>query len=211
MPQARRSKRPHPFIIKDKFFHKAKDSWWRARSVFKLEELDKEFKLIKEGMSICDIGAAPWSFLQYIHRIIKDSGVLVWIDIKRIDQIGWAGVYLIESDIFDFRNLIPQIEGILWEKKQFDTITSDIAPNTTGRRDVDQYASVELNIEILKFADIFLKKGWNLLLKVFKWEDFRDLTREIEKRFARFTEYKPIACRDRSMEEYVICFEKREK
>ncbi len=160
-------------------------------------------------MSICDIGAAPGSFLQYIHRIVRDTGVIVWIDLKRIDQVGGKNVYLIESDIFDFKNLIPQIETILWERKQFDTITSDIAPNTTGRRDVDQYASVELNIEILKFSDTFLKSGGNLLLKVFKWEDFRDLTREIEKRFERFTEYKPVACRDRSMEEYVICFNKK--
>jgi 23S rRNA (uridine2552-2'-O)-methyltransferase len=207
--QPNRSRRPHPFIIKDKFFHKAKDAGFRARSVFKLEELDKEFKIIKEWMSICDIGAAPGSFLQYIHRIVRDTGVIVWIDLKRIDQVGGKNVYLIESDIFDFKNLIPQIETILWDRKQFDTITSDIAPNTTGRRDVDQYASVELNIEILKFSDTFLKSGGNLLLKVFKWEDFRDLTREIEKRFERFTEYKPIACRDRSMEEYVICFNKK--
>lgn len=160
-------------------------------------------------MNICDIGAAPWSFLQYIHRVVKESGIIVWIDIKRIDQIGGKNIYLIQSDIFDFKNLTPQIENILWDIKQFDTITSDIAPNTTGRKDVDQYASVELNIEILKFADIFLKSGGNLLLKVFKGEDFIDLTREIEKRYERFTEYKPVACRDRSMEEYIICFKKK--
>ncbi len=209
MPQSRRSKKPHPFEVKDKFFHKAKDAWFRARSVFKLEELDKEFKIVKPWMNICDIGAAPWSFLQYIHRVVKESGIIVWIDIKRIDQIGGKNIYLIQSDIFDFKNLTPQIESILWDIKQFDTITSDIAPNTTGRKDVDQYASVELNIEILKFADVFLKSGGNLLLKVFKGEDFIDLTREIEKRYERFTEYKPVACRDRSMEEYVICFKKK--
>lgn len=208
MPQARRSRKPHPFEVKDKFYHKAKDAWFRARSVFKLEELDKEFKLLKEGMNVCDIGAAPGSFLQYIHRVIKNEGTLVGIDLKKINPIG-GNVHLIQSDIFDFENLIPQIETILWEKKQFDAITSDIAPNTTGRREVDQYASVELNIEILKFADIFLKPKGNLILKVFKGEDFRDLTKEIGKRFDRFTEYKPIACRDRSVEEYVICFWKK--
>jgi 23S rRNA (uridine2552-2'-O)-methyltransferase len=62
----------------------------------------------------------------------------------------------------------------------------------------------------LKFGDEFLKKWWNLLLKVFKWEDFSDLTKEIKKRFERFIEYKPLACRDRSFEEYVICINKKD-
>ena len=88
-------------------------------------------------------------------------------------------------------------------------ITSDIAPNTTGRFDVDQYASVELNIAICEFSDRFLKKWWNMLLKVFKWEDFNDLVKEVKKRFRSIKTYKPLACRDSSHEEYIICFDKK--
>ena len=87
-------------------------------------------------------------------------------------------------------------------------ITSDIAPNTTWRFDVDQYASVELNIAICEFSDRFLKKWWNMLLKVFKWEDFNELVKEVKKRFRSMKTYKPLACRDSSHEEYIICFEK---
>jgi 23S rRNA U2552 (ribose-2'-O)-methylase RlmE/FtsJ len=68
---------------------------------------------------------------------------------------------------------------------------------------------VELNIEICKFSDVFLKKWWNMLLKVFVWEDFRDLQKEIKKRFKSYKTYKPLACRDSSFEEYIICLDKK--
>lgn len=209
MQQVKRSKRPHPYIIKDTYYHKAKNQGFRARSVFKLEELQWVFELIHPNMKVCDIGAAPGSFMQFIKKIIKDEGLLVGIDLKKIENIGGKNVHTLIHNIFEYDTLKPLIQQIIGEGKYFDVITSDIAPNTTGRKDVDQYASVELNIEILKFADEFLKKGGNLLLKVFKGEDFFELSREIKKRYERFTEYKPLACRDRSVEEYVICIWKK--
>jgi 23S rRNA (uridine2552-2'-O)-methyltransferase len=171
--------------------------------------MQEKFDIIKEGMDICDVWAAPWSFIQYIKRIIKDTWQIVWIDIKPIDKYTQKNINTIVHSIFDFDTLKPKVEVFIWAWNQFDLITSDIAPNTTGRRDVDQYASVELNIEILKFADIFLKKWWNVILKVFKWEDFWDLVKEVKERYTSFTEHKPLACRDRSFEEYVICWWKK--
>lgn len=209
MKQPKRRKKPQPFVARDKYFFKAKDEWFRARSAFKLDEIDEKFHLIKKWMNICDIGAAPGSFMQYIFRQIAHSGIIVGIDLKKIDKCGWEKVFTIQEDIFNFDVLKPQIEAILWwETCQFDLITSDIAPKTTGRKDVDQYASVELNIEILKFADVFLKKWWNILLKVFKWEDFFDLVRVVRQKYEKFEEYKPLASRDRSVESYVICYNK---
>jgi 23S rRNA (uridine2552-2'-O)-methyltransferase len=96
--------------------------------------------------------------MQFIKRIIKDGGLLIGIDIKKIDIIGGKNVYSLQHDIFEYATLRPKIKEILGNEDRFDVITSDIAPNTTGRKDVDQYASVELNIEILKFVDEFLKK-----------------------------------------------------
>lgn len=209
MQQPKRRKRPQPYIIKDKYFHKAKEQGFRARSVFKLEEIQKVFELIKPDMKICDIGAAPGSFMQFMKKIIKEGWLLVWIDLKKIENIWGKNIYTLEHSIFDFETLWPKIIEIIGVGNKFDVITSDIAPNTTGIRDIDQYASVELNIEILKFADEFLVDGWNLLLKVFKWEDFHDLVREIKKRYEKYIEYKPLACRDRSMEEYIICVHKK--
>ncbi len=207
--QRTKKKKPAPYQMHDKYFDMAKREWYRARSVYKLKEIQETFWLIEEHMDICDIGAAPGSFIQYIKRIIGDTGNIVWIDIKPIDAYSQKHINTLVHDIFEFNTLKPKVEELIGAEKQFDLITSDIAPNTTWRKDIDQYASVELNIEILKFADVFLKKWGNLILKVFKGEDFRDLTQEINKYFERFTEFKPYACRDRSFEEYVICFHKK--
>ena len=215
-----RKSKPTAYIMHDVFFKKAKQEGYRARSVYKLKEIQEKFWIIQSHMSICDVWAAPGSFLQYIGKIIQSSNLLIGIDIKTIDSFSQDNIYTLQCSIFDFKNVKQKVEQIFFDfyvqKKdiknycsQFDIIISDIAPNTTWRKDVDQYASVELNIEILKFSDIFLIKGWNLLLKVFKGEDFWDLTSEIHKRFEKFTEYKPLACRDRSFEIYLICFSKK--
>lgn len=215
-----RKKKPAPYVMHDAYFLQAKKEGYRARSVYKLQEIQERFSLIEPHMSLCDIWAAPGSFLQYINRIIDKTNLLVGIDIKPIDAFSQKNIFTIEQSIFDFDALAIKLQEVsrqhfisLWapvndDSYLFDLITSDIAPNTTGRKDVDQYASVELNIEILKFSQVFLKKGGNLLLKVFKGEDFFELQREIQKNFSSFTEYKPQACRDRSFEEYIICWNK---
>ena len=207
--QKAKKKKPAPYQMRDKFFNMAKKEGYRARSVYKLKEIQETFELIEEDMDICDIWCAPGSFIQYIKRIIRDTGNIVWIDLKPTDKYSQKHINTIVHDIFEFDTLRLVVEQLIGKGKKFDLITSDIAPNTTGRKDIDQYASVELNIAILDFADEFLKPGGNLLLKVFKWEDFRDLTVEVQKRYAKFTEFKPYACRDRSFEEYVICFNKK--
>jgi 23S rRNA (uridine2552-2'-O)-methyltransferase len=207
--QKTKKKRPAPYQMHDTYFKKAKKEWYRARSVYKLQEIQETFELIEEGMDICDIWCAPGSFIQYIKRIIKDTGNIVGIDLQKTDKYSQNHINTIVHDIFELDTLRIKVNELIWEDKQIHLITSDIAPNTTGRKDIDQYASVELNIAILEFADVFLKKWGNLVLKVFKGEDFRDLTLEIDKRYHKFTEFKPYACRDRSFEEYVICFGKK--
>ncbi len=216
--QSTKKKKPAPYQAQDMYFQMAKREWYRARSVYKLKEIQERFTLIEPNMHVCDIGAAPGSFIQYMNKIIWDQGSIVWIDIKPIDRYSQNNICTIQHDIFDIEHLTPKIHDVFSSfddrdtkrnNEYFDLITSDIAPNTTGRKDVDQYASVELNIEILRFADIFLQQWGNVLLKVFKWEDFRDLTQEIQKRYLKFTEYTPSACRDRSFETYLICFWKK--
>ena len=205
----KKKKKPAPYQMHDTYFDLAKKEGYRARSVYKLKEIQEKFELIESDMNVCDVWAAPGSFIQYIKRNIWESGQIVGIDLKPIDKYSQKNINTIVHSIFDFDTLKPKVEEYIGAWNKFDLITSDIAPNTTGRKDIDQYASVELNIEILKFADVFLVDGWNLLLKVFKWEDFNDLVQEIKKRYEKFTEYKPAACRDRSFEEYVICYNKK--
>jgi len=195
------------YVVRDEYAVKAQKAGYRARSVYKLLELQERFDLIQPDYSVIDVWAAPGSFLQAIRNIVREKPIL-WIDIKEIKKFSYPNVQTIRESIFEFEKLKPQVKEIFWEEK-VDLITSDIAPNTTGIKDVDQYASVELNIAICEFADEFLKKWWNLILKVFKWEDFNDLAMQVRKRFHRMTEYKPMACRDRSFEMYLIGFDKK--
>ena len=194
------------FVARDEYALKAQKEGYRARSVYKLLELQDRFNLIEENSKVIDIWAAPWSFLQAIAKIVKNEKI-IWVDIQEIKPLWNTNIITIVHDIFDYEWLSKKLIEINWDNK-FDVITSDIAPSTTGVFDVDQYASVELNIAICEFSDVFLKKGWKMILKVFKWQDFNDLVKEVKKRFNSMKTYKPLACRDSSHEEYVVCIDK---
>lgn len=197
------------FIVQDEYFLKAKQQGYRARSAFKLLEIQERFHLIEPNFSVIDIGAAPGSFLQVLHKIISNHQLIVGVDLKPIEKFSYKNIKTYECDIFDYEKLRNLLNEDLPQSHTFDLITSDIAPNTTGRFDVDQYASVELNIAICQFSDTFLKKWGNMILKVFQWEDFWDLAKEVKQRFTSMKTYKPMACRDSSREEYVICLGKK--
>ena len=197
------------YIIRDEYAIKAQKAWYRARSVYKLFELQERFDLVKPDYSIIDIGAAPGSFLQALRAMVNKDNIIVWVDLKKIEPLNYPNVKTIQCSIFDYDKLVDELFPIIWENYEFDLITSDIAPNTTWRFDIDQFASVELNIAICEFSDKFLKKWWNMILKVFKWEDFNDLVMQVKKRFEDMKTYKPMACRDSSHEEYIICLGKK--
>jgi len=197
------------FIVQDEYFLKAKKAWYRARSVYKLLEIQKRFNLIQPEFSIMDIWARPGSFLQAIRAMVNKDKIIIGVDLKPIEPLNYPNVKTVVCDIFDGEKLSQELNNFLPENHVFDLITSDIAPNTTWIFDVDQYASVELNIAICKFSDKFLKSGWNMILKIFKWEDFNELIMEVKKRFWDIKTYKPLACRDSSHEEYILCLGKK--
>lgn len=141
--------------------------------------------------------------------MVESDKIVIGVDLQAIQSLGYPNVKTIVCDVFEFELLKKEIENFLPKGVLFDVITSDIAPKTTGRFDVDQYASVELNIAICELSDVFLKPGWNMILKVFQWEDFHLLTTEVKKRFHHLKTYKPLACRDSSREEYIICLDKK--
>jgi 23S rRNA (uridine2552-2'-O)-methyltransferase len=195
------------YQVNDEYTVKARKAGFRARSIYKLLEIQERFDLIRPEYSVMDIWCAPWSFLQAIRNIVREK-TIIWVDLKACKPFSYPNVTTLVCSIFDYDELSKQVLEIIWDD-QFDVITSDIAPNTTGRFDVDQYASVELNIAICEFSDRFLKTGWNMILKVFKWEDFNDLAQQVKKRFNSMKTYKPLACRDSSHEEYIICLWKK--
>lgn len=191
------------YVVQDVYFHEAKKLGFRARSAFKLIEIQDTFGIIQPNMKVLDIASAPGSFLQVLAKIVGPEGLVLGVDLQKIKSLGRPNVKLLQGDIFDAPKIAEfcAANGV----EQFDLVTSDIAPNTTGMKGVDQYRSIELNIEILKFADIWLKKGGNIVLKVFVGEDIQELISPVKLRYTTLKRIKPKACRDRSFEEYFVC------
>lgn len=120
-----------PFTVQDPYFLKAKKLGYRARSAFKLLEIEEKYHLLKNGMNILDIGAAPGSFLQVIAKAIGSKGKAVGIDIQKIDpNFGYPNIFLLQESIFEFEKIRTFLESL--DIDRFDLITSDIAPATTG-------------------------------------------------------------------------------
>jgi 23S rRNA (uridine2552-2'-O)-methyltransferase len=197
------------FIVQDPYFEKAKKLGYRARSAFKLIEIQEKYNIIQPKMHVLDVGAAPGSFLQVIGKIVDLEHKVVGIDITKINpNLGRPNIYLLQESIFEYEKIRTYLDSL--EIGQFDLITSDIAPSTTGMSWVDQYRSVELNLAILDVAKVFLIKWGNLILKVFVGEDVNDLMWPLKMNFAKVSRFKPKACRERSFEEYFIAMGKKD-
>ena len=195
------------FIVQDPYFEKAKKLGYRARSAFKLLEIQEKYDLIKPGMCVLDVACAPGSFMQVLSKIVWESGRIIGVDIQTIKSFWQKNISFLKASIFDY----DVIHKFIRERdiEQFDLITSDIAPNTTGITGVDQYRSIELNLAILEVADEFLKKWGTVILKVFIGEDIEDLIAPVKRKYSKLARFKPKACRDRSFEEYFICMGKK--
>lgn len=179
----------------DKFFYLAKQQGFRARSAFKLLEIQDKFKIIKAGQKILDLGAFPGSWLQVCKKL-NPRWDIIWLDLEPISDIPWISTYV--CDVFS-----PKIDELL-HGQVFDLILSDMAPNTSGISDVDQYKSVEINLEALEIMKKYLRKGWSGVFKVFRGADFNDFWDEAKLVFSQIKTFKPDACRDRSFEIYCV-------
>ncbi len=197
---------PKQYEHNDKFSRRAQFQGYRARSVYKLQELDQRFQLFKEGQKILDVGAAPGSWLQYISQQIGDTGIAVGVDIQEIKPIS-NNVHLIQEDIQNTESFIQQFNNLTIQ--QFDLVVSDIAPSTTGIPGVDQARSVELSQIVVDTADQFLKPKGTLVMKVFQGEDFKDFYHALQQKYGYVTTVKVKASRDRSSEIYVVAQRKK--
>lgn len=193
---------PKPYIPNDKWSKRAAERGFRARSVFKLQELDERFHLIRSGMKILDIGAAPGSWLQYESSKIGNSGMAIGIDLKEIEPIA-SNIKTFVGDITDDAAMATIFSDLGIEK--FDLVLSDIAPNTSGIKDVDQWRSLELSRLVVACAKKYLKSGGMLVMKVFRGRDFDDFLHEMKTMFSDVRQVSVEASRDRSREVYVVC------
>ncbi len=184
---------------RDIYVRQSKLEGYRSRAVYKLQEIQTKFKVINNGMSIVDLGAAPGSWSEFISRKFKNIK-LVAIDLKELDKI--ENVTHIKGDFTD-EITQKKIEKNFNEK--IDLVVSDMAVNTTGNKNVDSLVTGELSIEAMNFSLKILKKNGVFVSKIFMGSSFNEIVDSAKKNFEEFHVYKPPSSRKESKENFIIC------
>lgn len=189
------------FNPKDRFFHKAKAEGFVARSAYKLDELQKKFKLLRKGDFVFDMGAAPGAWSQIASQAIGPQGKIVGLDLKEITlKLPNAKFYVMNAFEFD-----PEI----LEGRTINCLLSDMAPNTTGIRITDQARSYELCEKVVEVSDKYLGIGGHLVMKIFEGPDVEKLIKELSRKFTQTKRLKPEAVRKGSFETYFLGLSKK--
>ena len=192
----------------DYYFKKAKKEWYKARSAFKLEEIQNKFHIIdKNTKTVIDIGCAPWSWMQYTISLLQKMKVknykIFWFDLKKVEiQLPWMYTYVQDITDQDGVNAILDQNGI----EQVDFIQSDMAPNTIWDKETDAIRSIWLLEETLRIYDKYLKPGWKFCTKIFMWPWFDEYVANLKKKYGwkNIKVFKPESCRRESKETYII-------
>ncbi len=184
---------------KDIYVRQSKVDGYRARSAYKLIEIDKKFKIFKNGMFILDIGAAPGSWSQYASKTIK-NGKIISIDLKEISPID-NGIH-IKGDFTE-----PDIQEKIKENltKEFDVVMSDMAVNTTGVKNLDSIQTGELCKEAMTFSKKVISSKGYFISKIFMGSTFNEIVALGKKIFKEVKVFKPLSSRKESKESFIIC------
>ena len=191
--------------IKDHYFHKAKKDGYAARSVYKIEEIDKKYRIFRTGNKVLDLGCSPGSWLQYASRKVGISGQVLGVDLQPVKISLPSHVKVILADIFAVTNEDLKIKG-----GQADVILSDMAPKTSGIRTNDAHRSFELNKKVLYLANDILCQEGSLLVKALQGKLFDELCYEFKKMFADVKLCKPKSSRSESVEIFILGRGKKE-
>ena len=184
---------------RDTYVKQSKIDGYRARSAYKLIDIDEKFKIFKGGISIIDIGAAPGSWSQYAAKIAK-SGRLISIDLKEMEPIG--NTLQIHGD---FTEQETQDEIMKHINNKVDVVMSDMAVNTTGIKNIDSIQTGELCKEAMVFAKDILKVNGFFISKIFMGGTFNEIVAEGKKYFKEVKVFKPKSSRKDSKESFIIC------
>ena len=184
---------------RDTYVRQSKVDGYRARSAYKLIEIDEKFKIFKGGLIVIDIGAAPGSWSQYANKVSK-NGKLISIDLKKMEPIGSS--LQIQGDFTE--------EGVQEEikkntKSKVDVVMSDMAVNTTGIKNIDSIQTGELCKEAMVFAKDLLNVNGYFISKIFMGGTFNEIVAEGKKYFKEVKVFKPKSSRKDSKESFIIC------
>ena len=184
---------------RDKYVRQSKLEGYRSRAVYKLKELDEKFKIIKNHLSILDIGSAPGSWTQYLSEKSKGSKIMS-IDLKEVEKI--KDVYHVVGDFLDNKN-----QKIITDyfPKKIDLVVSDMAVNTTGNKNLDSIQTGELSLTAMHFAIGMLRPKGIFLSKIFMGSTFNEIVENAKKNFKESKIFKPPSSRKDSKESFIIC------
>jgi 23S rRNA (uridine2552-2'-O)-methyltransferase len=189
----------------DAYVKRAHKEGMRSRATYKLEELDQAERLLRPGMVVVDLGAAPGGWSQYAAKVLAGSGAVFALDVLPMDGIG--GVEFIQGDFREdepLRTLLERLGG-----RPVDLVLSDMAPNMSGIDAVDQPRQMHLVELALEFATRVLRPGGTFLAKVFQGAGFEELVKATRREFAQVRMRKPPASRSRSAEMYLLATGRR--
>lgn len=191
----------------DAYVKQAQQQGLRSRAAFKLLELQEKYQLIRPGMTVIDLGAAPGGWCQVARPLVGPGGRVIALDILAMDPL--EGVEFIHGDFTEdepLRRLVSVLGGT-----GVDLVLSDMAPNISGMATVDQAKAMYLAELALEFARSHLNPGGDLVVKVFQGSDFDSYVREVRSLFARVQVIKPRASRPRSKEVYLLARDRQVK
>ncbi len=181
----------------DHYSKKAKQAGYAARSVYKLEEIQKRWRVLAKGQKVLDLGCAPGSWSHYAREHVGQGGVIVGVDLQEVGS--FPGTFL-QGDIFEVEAEI--LRGHLGG--QADVLLSDMAPSTTGSRFTDHVRQVELAQQALALSLDLVREGGAFLCKVFEGEDAQGFVDDVRRSYGSVKRLKPKATRDRSVEFFVV-------
>ncbi len=184
---------------RDIYVRQSKVDGYRARSAYKLIEINEKFKIFQNEMSVLDIGAAPGSWSQYVSKVVK-NGTLISIDLKKMENI--QNSIQIEGDFTDFKT---QSKIKKYFKDEINVVLSDMAVNTTGIKNLDAIQTGELCKEAMIFAKDFLSKKGIFVSKIFMGSSFNEIVALGKKIFKEVKIFKPKSSRKDSKESFIIC------
>jgi len=186
---------------RDFYFKKAKKEKYPARSVYKLKEMDKAFKLFSPGQKILDLGASPGSWSLYAAQKVGAKGRVVAVDLNPPGTSFPEQVNFVQADVFTSD---ADLQKVFKQYAPFDLVISDMAPKTTGIKFTDQARSYNLAEQALHLARKWLKIKGNFVVKIFSGPDVQNLAQEMRKYFTKLKQFKPKSSRAESKEMFLV-------
>ena len=191
--------------VTDHYVHLASKDGYRSRAAYKLLEIDKEFEIFKQVKRVVDLGCAPGSWSQVACKLVGGGSVVVGVDLLATPAI--AGLHFIQGDFTSDSTLATLIQAI--DNQPVDLVISDMSPNLSGIKGVDQVRLAYLATLVLDFAKDYLKSGGTCLIKVFHGSEFDALIKNMRELFGRVVTIKPDASRSESSEVYLLGLNKK--